>query len=151
MSGNSEILGHHDCDHRTSGVCSTGPLSAPVVAQAQSQCWNALMFEMFPDFGGRMKAQVNHSSGLKCSKFSETEPWDRNTTRQHKNSCSSGKCGISGRFLWSNRYLYFYWDFFHFVMQHVRKQTERLLLVATMFILVSAYSPKGSNLHDVTQ
>lgn len=41
------------------------------------------MFEMFPGFGGRVKAQVNHSSALKCSKFSGTEPWDRNTTRQH--------------------------------------------------------------------
>lgn len=84
MSGNSEILGHHDCDHRTSGVCSTGPVSL-------HQWWHNLSFnaemlwcfELLPDFGGRMKVQVNHFSALKYSKPSEAEPWDRNTTIQH--------------------------------------------------------------------
>lgn len=128
---------------------------ASVVAQDQSQYSNAVMLWDVAELWRENESTSYHFSPLKSSKSSETKLWDRNTIRRHFSIPQLFFLQTMGfhKSVHEAVTTYIYIKIsFAFIMQCARKQIERSLPVAPMFIPVSMYSPlEGCNLHNITQ
>ena len=126
---------------------------ALVVAQVQPQYSHGLMLWDATEIWRKNESKSYHFSPLQLSKSSEIQLWNRNTTRRH----------FTIQHLFFLQTIRFHRSVheavntyikisFAFIMQCARKQIERSLPIAPVFIPVSVYSPlEGSNLHNITQ